>query len=432
MTTNGNVHQFSTELLEQYLGTSDRGSYIIKYLSEIGARTFVVESNYVDKDYMIDYQKFYSRCFEEISKFTTRLHFFSTDFSESDFYEALNKNDVDDLKSSYLGFVVVRPIKSSDGQPLIGRTVLKTYPPTDGDDRRFFVTSKYTASLYGIPLEVESLPYQEQDEGVSACATIALWSALNPLYYLFGTIRHSPAEITEVATSFPSPHRAFPSSGLILEQMVNYIRSIGLDVEAVSAENNDMITTAVKAYINAGLPIIAALKLRVQRKEDYHAVVISGYRCDRKGRVKELYVHDDQIGPYSRVTPVCGSFEEWNNEWLMVGYESVRLDKLLIPVYPKIRLTFPRIYAIYERCKTEIEKEDLQIDLELFLTWVERYKEYLLTQDINEKIKVLTKPMPKYMWILRFHYEGQPLEDVVFDGTSIYPRHLLTIKYNYQ
>jgi hypothetical protein len=325
--------------------------------------------------------------------------------------------------------VVVRPIESSNDQPLIGRTVLKTYPLVDGDEKRFFVTASYTASLFGVPLVIESLPYQEQDQGVSACATIALWSALNPLSGIFGTIRHSPAEITEVATSFPSPYRAFPSSGLTWEQMINYVRSIGLDIEVIGAESGNIITTAVKAYLNAGLPLVAALVLKRRREMSRHAVVISGYRCDRKRRVKELYVHDDQIGPYSRVTPRDDSFQEWENEWLQMGYDSVKVEKLLVPVYPKIRLTFPRIYAYYREFKKKIEKRELDIDLELFLTWIEKYKEYLLSKNINNKIKVLTIPMPKYMWVVRAYYDDEPVFDDVFDGTSVYLQHLLTVKY---
>jgi len=212
--------------------------------------------------------------------------------------------------------------------------------------------------------------------------------------------------------------------------MVNYIRSIGLDIEVIRAKNSDIITTAVKAYINAGLPLIATLILKRQQEEDYHAVVISGYRCDHKRKVKELYVHDDQIGPYSRVRPINNSFCHWEYEWLQMGYDTIKLDKLLIPIYPKIRLTFPRIYAYYIKYKERVEKEEPQIDyLELFLTQIEKYKEYLLNKNINNKIEILTKSMPKYIWVIRGYYKGDVIYDSVFDGTSIYPENILNIEF---
>jgi hypothetical protein len=72
------------------------------------------------------------------------------------------------------------------------------------------------------------------------------------------------------------------------------------------------IPIALKAYINASIPLIALLELKKKEKVSWHAVVISGYRRDEKRKVKELYVHDDQIGPYSSVKPVKGNFEFWD------------------------------------------------------------------------------------------------------------------------
>lgn len=62
-----------------YLGDSIQAKYIKNYLlsSDIKAETIVVEHNYIDKDYLIDYSNYYSRSFEDIKKFTDRIHFFS-------------------------------------------------------------------------------------------------------------------------------------------------------------------------------------------------------------------------------------------------------------------------------------------------------------------------------------------------------------------
>lgn len=79
------LHPFETSILldKQYLGGSEQAKYISRYLSEIGASAFVVEERYIDKDYMIDYSKFYSRSDEVFEKHTKRLHFFKDSFQNN-------------------------------------------------------------------------------------------------------------------------------------------------------------------------------------------------------------------------------------------------------------------------------------------------------------------------------------------------------------
>lgn len=187
------------------MGKSRQSRYLNRYLTALGAKTVVVEDNYI---------------------------------------QSL-------LENSYLGFVVVKPITDPEQQnePFIGRTVLKTYSKDDGDEHRHFLINSYSASLFGFPLTIKSLPYQTQDSMVSKCATTAIWVSLYALNALFGTQTHSPFEITQTSVSFP-----------------------GLN----------------------------------------HAVVVSGYRYDNNSNLKELYVHDDQIGTYSKVSlkkpdtkPIC-------------------------------------------------------------------------------------------------------------------------------
>jgi hypothetical protein len=388
------IFSFSWGNLNAYLNSS-QGRYLFHYLkgrnlsTKLSAKTCVLEKKYIDKDYMIDYQRFYSRSFDDHEKFTKRIHFFSEDFSTVDFKEALENNSIGDLMNSksYMGFVVIRPIKNSEEKWLIGRTLLKTYPEEVNGGKRVFVKNDYDASLFGIPLSVKSLPFQVQDQGVSMCATIALWTAFHPLCDTFDIVKHSPAEITEVATSFRSELRAIPSGGLTFLQMINYVRSTGLDIEV-----------------------------------DWHAVVISGYRSNSSREVKELYVHDDTIGPYSRVKP-DGDFKFWENEWMNErGYDEVALEKLLIPVYPKLRLTFARINRYYVEMKERINLSEPYIYLGLYLTTVQGYKQSLLESQIKDKMDVLTTSLPRFLWIIRAYEDNQLIWDRIYDGTSVYAR----------
>ncbi len=426
------VFSFSSERLREYLDDSYQAKYLIRYLADLDAKTCVLEARYVDKDYLVDYQKFYSRSFDEEKRFTERIHFFVEEFSKTRFEESLEYNDIEYLRKSYLGFVVIRPIKGSDRKRLIGRTLLNTYSDKKGSEKRVFIRGNYDVSLFGIPLSVSSLPFQVQDQGVSACATIALWTALHPLADTYGIQRLSPAEITELSTSFPSEYRNFPSSGLNWGQMISCVKSMELDVETINVENiddDDIILTAIKAYVKAELPLIGALKLTKENNPpEYHAVTISGYQCNNNGKLTELYAHDDQIGPYNRVTP-GGSFKRWKNEWNDRDYK-VSLEKLLIPIYPKIRLPFARIYPRYLEIKERVINDyGDDFDFELYLTTIRKYKEFLLESTLKEKRKILIKSLPRFLWVLRAYYEGKPLKDIVFDGTAIYPKQVSSIDF---
>lgn len=426
------VFPFTSICSRNYLGKSDPADYILHYLADLDAETCVIEDNYIDKDFMIDFQLFYCRSFENIDKTTKRIHFFSKKFSADFLEECLYNNTKfsnDELNKSYLGFIVVKPIKNMDRAPIIGRTLLKTYPIRDG---RHFVTGSYSASLFGIELKIRSLPFQMQDMGVSVCAAVALWTALHPLKDVFDTARHSPAEITDKSSSSPNKDRKFPSTGLTIEQIINYIRLIGLDVETLSPGEELDINIFLKTFINAGLPVIAALYInnKSRKKKKFHAAVISGYKMDNSQAIKELYVHDDRVGPFCRVNP-DGSFYSWNYE-LSNGGNEITIDKLLVPIYPKIRTPFMYMDIYYRniRNKAQIEfEQDNNYRTELYLISNRDYKNFLLNKSVKNKVRLLCMSLPRHMWIIRVFYRCHPFKDYVFDATSVFPRKLITVSF---
>jgi hypothetical protein len=418
-------------VVERLSETSHPG-YLERYLEAIRCRCAVVEDEYVDKGYLIDYCRYHARSFSAPARFTKRFHFFSKEFSNEDLSTVLtsgNHQQIQNLQDSYLGFVVVKPVKTYGGKRLIGRTVLTTYPLEADGERRRLITVKQSASLYGIPLEIVSLPYQTQDVAVGACATASLWVSMYPLRELAALPDLSLAEITEKSTEFPGEQRRFPSGGLNVWQMIDFIHYLGLDVEVVNPVPAipSMIEDIVIAYTECNLPVIVAIQLKREDRVDHHAVVVSGYRS-RDNRITVLYVHDDQIGPYSRVLPE-GDFFKWKNEWTDDnGYDEVRVEKLLIPVYPKIRLTFKGIYPIYLGIKEETLSHGFEADL--FLTQINPYKRALCMDHLVEnKLDVLTAPLPRFIWVIRIHDSGNPLADILYDGTSVFPQTIRTIHF---
>lgn len=452
---------YSFESNPSPFGNSEVGRYLRCYLNALCAKTYVKEKNYIDKDYIIDYSKFYARSFYRHEKYTTRYHFFTIEFTDEEFKEALRTGNQDffkRLKETYLGFVVIKPIKGVDGHYLIGKTLLATYPLKDGDEERVYLRDHFDVSLFGIPLKIKSTPFQMQDVAVGACATIACWTSLFPLMNLFGIQTYSPSEVTEKSVAFPSDSRNFPSDGLTISQMKNYFNSIGLETDFIDpkgiigykkyTDEDDIVADAVRAHIELGLPIIAGLDLRNDGESSgYHAVVITGYR-HRSGTVTELYAHDDNIGPYCCVKPNSGGkFHSWANEWLDSGYDEVPVKRLLIPVYPKIRLSFSRIYALYLKYKRslELQIESCNLDrgtkIELFLTDIKKYKRFLSGMnfrnilqkghEIDDKVATLCRPFPRFIWVFRFQCRGTLYYDYIFDGTSVNPNLVADIIYEH-
>ena len=157
--------------------------YLSVYLKELGCKTVLAETHYLDRDYVYDVALFHARSLRSYPNYCQRLHFFNEAFSE----ETWRKLVVDPkarntgekfLQDSYLW--ILRDKTPSRGAPL-GRTVLPSIGPEakSGAKRTFGAVRPYSVHLAGYTLEVVGLVFQQQDQGVSACATTALWSAMH-------------------------------------------------------------------------------------------------------------------------------------------------------------------------------------------------------------------------------------------------------------
>jgi hypothetical protein len=146
------------------MGNSFQAGYIIRYLSVFDPKTAIIEDEYIDKDYLIDYSNFYSRSFEKHDRYTTRIHFFRDEFTEKYFLDNFHSNlDFQErLKdnNNYLGFTIIKPIGPQKDIKFVGRTLLRTYDVEADEESRHFLEHNYKASLFGLGLTIKSLPYQ--------------------------------------------------------------------------------------------------------------------------------------------------------------------------------------------------------------------------------------------------------------------------------
>lgn len=427
--------------------------YFDEYFSHLGAKTIVVEKEYVDRDFLEDFAAYYVRCFHEYRRFCARLHFFSSSFDASTFKTMLQERVGEArrtaLQENYLGFVVVKPLP----QTLIGRTCLVTYP---SENRRQFPTVRqYSANLFGIPLTVESLAFQEQDTVVAACATSALWSVFHGTAECFGHAIPSPVEITKAATAPANiDTRILPNPGLSSVEMAQAIRALPLEPFLVNATDPWILRTTVYAYLRARIPVMLALELygcsegKEPALKGHHAVAVTGFNLcadvpaqheptemlHRAVRIDRLYVHDDQVGPFARMEllpseeTVCLK-SSWGHRW--PEYESVNAAPklILVPLYHKIRIPYHTIEnallpfdALLDLLRQMMPWQS-RLEWDVFLTTNNEFKCDLASGDLpidvdcRERLRV--KSLPRFLWRATAWDGDQRILDLLFDATDI-------------
>lgn len=302
------------------LGDVPQAAYVRNYLGDLRCGTVVVEPVYFDRDYLSEYQAFYSTSTRAYGNQCRRAHFFAGSvFDRAEIERALSgdRATVDRLRNDYLGFVVLRPIP---GAPL-GRTVLRWYPDTvPGTPRVTFPSRPYAVHLAGIDLQVTGLAWQQQDQGVGACATIALWSMLHSSAFDDHHAIPSTADITRFAHRTASlGARVFPTTGLGAHQILEAVKECGLAPVALSGDvqgngqilgfSRERFASACASLVRSGYPVLLLGRLE---PGELHAVCVVGFReCATPSAplgqvtfldagVPAIYVHDDNIGPSVR------------------------------------------------------------------------------------------------------------------------------------
>lgn len=430
--------------------------YLDEYLQRLGTKTLLIEEEYVDKHYVEDYAGYYSRCFEDYKRKCARIHFFKSAFSEADFEGMLQAKvpDASLLQDCYLGFLVVKPLP----QTVVGRTCLANYSDP-GVDRVFPANQRYNVSLFGFPLHVDSLAFQEQDTDVAACATSALWSAFQATGRMFQHDIPSPVAITRAASTIVRlNNRTMPNhEGLTAEQMAEAIRSVGLEPHAIPVGRRiaasphftcdaDLFRTAAHAYLRSGIPCLACgalVEVTSGKEIGLHAITLNGFRMGagpsspaapilRATRINRLYAHDDAVGPFARLrfgstnTPILTSWQDSSG-----GTDNVQFIPLilLVPTYHKMRVPFVRVRLDITQLDSLIEgtRQSGKMpsltshgEWDIYLGDAGRLKREMLSLPHTRFDKdILTGAFPKYTWTCDF-YSGSDLKAKVFiDATDL-------------
>lgn len=426
-------------------------TYMGIYLHSLGCRTIVHERHYIDRHYIDDFSLFYSRSLRDYPNSCQRLHFFSSEFDEdqwSSLIESANaggREEVErELAGEYLGFMVTKPLPGSP----IGRTVLRTFDhiTPSGRRREFDAIRRYEVSLAGLSLSVEGLAFQQQDQGVSACATTALWSALQRTAPLEHLSSPTPAQITEAASRYMLPEgRALPSEGLRFDQLCEAVRATGLAPVLLTSISPPEDRAHMATYLRSGMPVL--LGILPMGGCEAHAVCLVGLRWgavqpstnpnisyqDGSTAVEGVYVHDDRLGPYASallkpttingdvVTTLELSWPDGN------PVEESRLIGMLIPVPVKLRLSAVRLRALaHEVAQTVAVAIPAFAGLEVRTSFCKSASYRAKAYDFNlslEGIHKLTHEtiLSRYVGVIELVTDDGPVTDVILDATETSP-----------
>ncbi len=51
---------------------------------------------------------------------------------------------------------------------------------------------------------------------------------------------------------------------------------------------------------------------------------------------------------------------------------------------------------------------------------IQKYKGFLIDKSFTDKLEIITKSFPRFLWIIRHSYSNKPVFDVVYDATNVY------------
>ena len=419
--------------------------YFLEYFSKSGldAKTILVERNYISRAYFSDFSNYYSVCFKDYPRLCRRIHFFNKPFDSTKFQQELFNAESEFLAKSYLGYIVVKPLPES----IIGPTILRTY---DLAKARFYNSSRnYDINLFGRHFKLDSMAFQEQDTVVSACASTAIWNAFHKTADMFQTPLPSPSEITKSAGNFYNHSgRIFPNQGLDLSQICKAIESVGL-VSELRVEGRIDITESgreeiiksdipyarriVYAYNKAELPVLLFIQID---GNGHHLITVNGFSEKdedfektenmtlKADRIERFYAHDDQVGPFARITieNTTSLKTAWRDEAgkLLSG----KIYAIIIPLYSKIRISFDDVYKKIRILDIILYRLDIfkfELEWDIYLTESNKYKEEILKSPYSQNLKekIVYSNFPRYIWITRAIVKKNFVFDLIFDSTDI-------------
>lgn len=400
-----------------------RGLDRLKKIFGTRTKCVVVERHYIDKDYRDTFSNFHSKRFNTPPSRCVRLHFFSEPWSE----DAIAAGE-DKMKSTYLGYSVIRPTKPN----CIGRTMLVHTLRTDASAHLAFC--KEQVHLLGTQLDLAGFPFISQDADATVCAESALWMLLR--YYSNRYSWYSealPFQITALAASHAVGRRVYPSGGLFSWQLAEALRLQRFSPMVYSrAQYPETFEHLLYTYIESGMPLLVTVPGHVVtafgHDSDYMLKPASGAAYSSEFN-RALIINDDNCFPYQtlrRNGPQSSADSEYK-------FEDIK--EFIVPLPEKVFLPAEQartaIETVLDGKITGILAHSPRLSSaphlrRLFLTSSRSFKQKLASRGMgNPLVEKIYRhlPMPHFIWVCElaevseYQSQGKILGEVLWDAT---------------
>ncbi len=421
---------------------------LVKSLRLLGAKSFILENEYLDRDFTEAYSSYYSKLFKRHSKLCSRISFFREDVSSLSTIDdaKLRAKKLEELgKASFLGWAVVRPIHEAP----IAKIVLLTAPLADKYEGHLLVKAEHVIHVLGAELKIYGSVMTQQDQRIGACAQAAIWSAARHFHLKHKGIWISTAGITEAAMTqsewLASTTLPNGSEFLSLNGMVGALKSIGRkpllyvadEMEPKIKWKDIRPADVVNRYIDSGIPVIVGLNL--PESNIGHAVLATGQIFERPTKRNKppsrpsraeycygFYVNDDQHG-VNLVMPISEKAIGADTSYSLAKNAAFLLiplpDKVYVPAEKAELLAWDILKDNYASEWPTISKETEKLGKSLqlankfvkaidsnqvfartYLTYGWKYNYRLARNANNNSFKqfAMSTELPRYVWITEF------------------------------
>src|SRR3989344_4403487 len=325
------------------------------HLAQLKDTCFLLaETFYIDKVYRDSYYHYYSSKLNKYKRDCVRLSIFDGEIKPEDFRQEAS---IEDLKSRYLGFIVLRPTIPS----IIGRSLISPKAVKDNNFR--ICSAKIQTTVNSVKFEVEGFPHSSQDAETITCAETTVWAVMEYFGNKYSDYKPTlPSKIIKALSNITT-ERQVPSTGLNITEMSYALRDFGFGTRVYSRAKYGMeFDKLLSCYIESGLPVILDINDRPTGTIG-HAVLCIGYENYDNGIVDaisenpiddpkllksftekglHLFDHDTMKKKFVFVDDNFPVYQKGHIDMPVAHYPTAwyccKVKHFIVPLYPKIYL----------------------------------------------------------------------------------------------
>ena len=406
----------------------------------------VIESNYIDADYLSEYKMLYSGIFKSVSRSTYRLLFYK--------------------ESIFVGYITLVPVSSK------GHICRMFFDPSRLlTVKAHVLTKEYSLHFLGDKILFNSFRAIRQEGCVCVCGHSAVYGVNNYASMWRGYTEKTAAEISD-ATLFYDKQRIITPE-LKSSDVMRLLHSFGFNPMfrkcGLNVYKGDLISETI-GYVQSGIPVIL-----VTEKLD-HGIVAVGYEdfkrfnlsdfllnlhyapiaydkssievkttaikseslgkiniIDANELVENIIVNDDNAFPFGSLPKTRKEGTDFDE-----SFSQSNIDAIIIPLYPKLNLDYSKAKLISTKyigdrsdLIPEAEKKKYAgkslIITRTYLTSGNKFKSYIKTfgnRNVYPRLVDLNLlELPKFVWVTeystpKFFNEGKFTGLIVIDSTQ--------------